>query len=1052
MSSNGSDSSWINRADEFYREINGDEDFKLKSETQFKFQKPGFGSGLNLWFESYKWKVAFSAIAASGRRPVHRSGIGVSGFVTIRKHPELPEDDFFTEGKIFQLRGRFSSDSPEHDAVKCSRGFTIRFTDGVSDDVSSFDLICSTGSTNSLICLREFGDFADAFPVENEEEMKNYCLAYPFRYRSIVDSHRRAPDSFAKMIYHCHTTYSYQANDGMTRTVRFRFVPKDLDVESGLTDEQDQREPWNRKVRDEHKNRDESYLNNELIKRFETDGSIDLDLQIQIREGHADDYFNVGLEWNSEFHPWRPLADVVLTTPLPLDISEPMTFDLANRPPILTYHKPASVFSFTSVSYAREKIYPAVQRSRQATSRICLTDDGNFDISDYILLVKTADMGSAGTDRDFFISLNGTQAVTKSIKLDHTFHDDFKKGRVDAYKVSNERDVGQVRAIEVSLRGRGQDDHAIDYVIVFDCSRKKSVEFPCYSWLRTNAIFQKGDASLCYQEKDAHLRNFRKLEVQWRREQFPWRHLPGLSSSIDHDKHNELPRDVQFNDEKSRDFFLLFGQARLRYRTVGALMSHGFTSLKDYRDFANICQKSEGVYDYFYDHFWDDAEYGRHFLTGTNPHHLRRCTELPNKLAVDDGMLKPFLDRGKSLDEEIKDGHVYILDYSDLTGIPRYNVSGETRYVAEPIALLYVRKSGHLVPIAIQLQQTPGPNNPVFLPSDSQDDWTLAKIHVKCADSQIHQMYYHLSRTHFIIEAIAVATMRQLPSAHPVFKMLIPHMRHTIAINTIGRVALTGEGKVVDNTMAIGGGGHIQYISKLYSRFNISELFLKQDMKNRGVDDPEKLPFYHFREDGYLIWDAIHAFVVEMTSLFYKSDNDVVADEEIQAWLADLRENGFRQYEGHEDHGIPERFETKRLLDEWITMLIFSASCQHAAVNFNQMDYMAFVPNYPLTMLRPPPTEKGVVNMDLIIESLPNWLLSANALAAVYPLSQYSSEEIFLGEYPNDYFTDLEPRDLMKKFSKAVKQISATIHERNKTREVPYVYLLPERVPSSIAI
>lgn len=58
------------------------------------------------------------------------------------------------------------------------------------------------------------------------------------------------------------------------------------------------------------------------------------------------------------------------------------------------------------------------------------------------------------------------------------------------------------------------------------------------------------------------------------------------------------------------------------------------------------------------------------------------------------------------------------------------------------------------------------------------------------------------------MEPIAVATYRQLPTLHPLFKLLSPHIRGVLAINTLGRGVLIAEGGVADNTLTVGGGGN----------------------------------------------------------------------------------------------------------------------------------------------------------------------------------------------------------------------------------------------------
>lgn len=68
-------------------------------------------------------------------------------------------------------------------------------------------------------------------------------------------------------------------------------------------------------------------------------------------------------------------------------------------------------------------------------------------------------------------------------------------------------------------------------------------------------------------------------------------------------------------------------------------------------------------------------------------------------------------------------------------------------------------------------------------------------------------MITHLLRTHLSMEAIAVASCRQLPTIHPLWKLLAPHIRGTMAINTLARSTLINKGGLVDQLLSIGGGG-----------------------------------------------------------------------------------------------------------------------------------------------------------------------------------------------------------------------------------------------------
>lgn len=58
----------------------------------------------------------------------------------------------------------------------------------------------------------------------------------------------------------------------------------------------------------------------------------------------------------------------------------------------------------------------------------------------------------------------------------------------------------------------------------------------------------------------------------------------------------------------------------------------------------------------------------------------------------------------------------------------------------------------------------------------------------------------------------------------------------------------------------------------------------------------------------------------------------------------------------------------------------------------------------------------------------------------------------FIGDYPEELFTDEAAKSVISGFQKKLKSISAEIKARNAKLRVPYPYLLPERIPNSIAI
>lgn len=111
---------------------------------------------------------------------------------------------------------------------------------------------------------------------------------------------------------------------------------------------------------------------------------------------------------------------------------------------------------------------------------------------------------------------------------------------------------------------------------------------------------------------------------------------------------------------------------------------------------------------------------------------------------------------------------------------------------------------------------------------------------------------------------------------------------------------------------------------------------------------------YPYAADGLELWHAMKTWNKEYIDVYYKDDNAILTDTELQNWWSEFR------HVAHADKknapGWPN-LKSKKDLTQIVTIMQWLCSCQHAAVNFSQFDYAGFMPQHPSRTRRLIPTE-----------------------------------------------------------------------------------------------
>jgi arachidonate 15-lipoxygenase len=296
------------------------------------------------------------------------------------------------------------------------------------------------------------------------------------------------------------------------------------------------------------------------------------------------------------------------------------------------------------------------------------------------------------------------------------------------------------------------------------------------------------------------------------------------------------------------------------------------------------------------------------------------------------------------------------------------------------------------------------------------------------------------------MEPFVLATVRQLASNHPLFLLLTPHFEGTMAINHAAwRYLIPDRGPVakmfggtIESTRALAAQSVQSYVFR--------EAALPRSLKARGVDDIGSLPHYPYRDDALLLWDTICRWVSDYLGLYYLSDVDIAEDTELSKWAGELTANDGGRLKGIGHDG---KIQMGKDLIDVVTLIIYTCSVQHAAVNFPQYDLMSYAPAMPLASYKPAPTSKQRATAADYAAMLPPVDMAELQMELAYLLG--SVYYTTLGQYRPGHFQDGRVQAPLAAFQSQLNEIGKTIRLRNKSRR-PYEYLIPVKIPQSINI
>jgi len=387
----------------------------------------------------------------------------------------------------------------------------------------------------------------------------------------------------------------------------------------------------------------------------------------------------------------------------------------------------------------------------------------------------------------------------------------------------------------------------------------------------------------------------------------------------------------------------------------------------------------------------------------------------------------------------------------DLSFVGEYNdPAAPSKYAPSALGYFCLAKhSDEFLPLAIHLIDT----DIIYFPSDSEDDWSLAKMALNAASINVQQMD-HFIETHMMLEPIRVELLRSVSHKHPIYKLLEHHFEQLFANTPAGLVGLLSEGTTYDKTFGWGATGTLRFLEEKLPQASFAQGF-DYRIKHAGL---ENIPDYPYRDYGKMHWGALEDFLTLYLEPYYPANNnkwsslrgkavgnkhksdtgnlDLEVDTEVQNW-ASATCSVVKDFPCH--------FEDVDSLIHTLTSLIFRVTVQHHVMNSDGVHHSISYPFSLPSLNHPLPASKGA-EIDLMDYVIPRSLLGESLVLTAFFVRKIGPEVAILKSYNN---VDLgsQASSVVQEHQDDLAFIEAEIDRREACEVHPFILMKPSRLP-----
>ena len=459
-----------------------------------------------------------------------------------------------------------------------------------------------------------------------------------------------------------------------------------------------------------------------------------------------------------------------------------------------------------------------------------------------------------------------------------------------------------------------------------------------------------------------------------------------------------------------------------------------------------------------------DKAFGEYRLSGPNCVVIRLCT-------AQYGYLERLgFGTNAAMLQLLHDGRLFVVDFTGFALFsPSASYQGSPDKHTYGAAALFKQVVGdrHLTPVCIQVISHNGSSEVVF--PNNGIKWNIAKAVFQSIDAFYQSPLAHLAGTHFVVEPFLVATYRRLPRCHPLYVLLDKHFEGTAFINNASIDALVFNQSALNLVTSIDVSSNLDLLADFTADILSKDMTFPARIKARQMDQAKSLD-YPYRDDGMLLWDAILRWTTKYLQIYYRDNQQVLNDKYLCAWLSDLESSAGGNVKWINTLSF-DRYNAKESLSSLVASIIFFASVEHAAMNFQIRPVLQFTGVYPsaiyagddvvfkqnptqadfMSLFPPMKMARLQVQLVQLLGSIRYTRLgfydTAPSNGTAHPVGAY-----FLDTVCTTYFcrNRHDVVEALRDFQKDLKKISRKIHIRNSQRQHMYVEMIPEGIPSSI--